>query len=36
MFGPGAYLRITPEISRSWNLACEPYGRGTGPRRTVH
>ena len=35
-FGAGAYLRITPEISWSWNLAGQPYGRGSGPRRTVH
>jgi pyridoxamine 5'-phosphate oxidase family protein len=24
--GPGSYLRITPEISWSWNLAGEPVG----------
>jgi pyridoxamine 5'-phosphate oxidase family protein len=36
MFGPGAYMRITPEISWSWNLAGQPYGSGSGPRRTVH
>jgi len=36
-FGPGAYMRITPEISWSWNLAGQPYGAGQqGPRRTVH
>ena len=35
MFGPGAYMRITPEISWSWNLAGQPYGSGSGPRRTV-
>src|SRR5881392_2584278 len=37
MFGPGAYMRITPEISWSWNLAGLPFGAGgSGPRRTVH
>src|SRR6266700_8056867 len=37
LFGPGAYMRITPEISWSWNLAGQPYGAGgSGPRRTVH
>jgi pyridoxamine 5'-phosphate oxidase family protein len=36
MFGPGAYMRITPEISWSWNLAGQPYGSGSGSRRTVH
>jgi pyridoxamine 5'-phosphate oxidase family protein len=38
-FGPGWYLRITPEISWSWNLDGRPYGdeaRQAGPRRTVH
>src|ERR1700704_6373736 len=36
MFGPGAYMRITPEISWSWNLAGQPFGAGgSGPRRTV-
>jgi len=35
MFGPGACVRITPEISRSWNLAGQPYGSGSGTRRTV-
>ncbi len=36
--GPGLYLRITPEISWSWNLDGRPYGggEGAGPRRTVH
>ena len=29
MFGPGAYMRITPEISWSWNLAGQPYGSGS-------
>ena len=36
---PGAYLRITPEISWSWNLEGRPYGDEalqSGPRRTVH
>ena len=36
MFGPGAYMRITPELSWSWNLAGQAYGSGSGPRRTVH
>ena len=37
MFGPGAYMRITPEISWSWNLAGQPFGAGgSGSRRTVH
>jgi hypothetical protein len=32
-------MRITPEISWSWNLDGRPFdddNRGTGPRRTVH
>ena len=38
-FGPGPYMRITPEISWSWNLDGRPYGDDalqSGPRRTVH
>jgi pyridoxamine 5'-phosphate oxidase family protein len=38
-FGPGMYMRITPEISWSWNLQGRPYGDDAlqqGPRRTVH
>jgi pyridoxamine 5'-phosphate oxidase family protein len=38
-FGAGRYLRITPQISWSWNLGGRPYGDDTvqsGPRRTVH
>jgi pyridoxamine 5'-phosphate oxidase family protein len=38
-FGSGAYMRITPDTSWSWNLAGRPYGEGalqSGPRRTVH
>ena len=38
-FGSGAYMRITPEISWSWNLDASPYGDDavrSGPRRTVH
>ena len=31
-FGPGAYMRITPEISWSWNLAGQPYGSVVGLR----
>ncbi|TKG73337.1 PPOX class F420-dependent oxidoreductase [Prauserella endophytica] len=37
MAGPGIYLRITPTISWSWNLAGEPVGEDWyEPRRTVH
>jgi pyridoxamine 5'-phosphate oxidase family protein len=38
-FGPGAYMRITPEISWSFNLEGRPFGDDRpagGPRRTVH
>jgi len=38
-FGPGAYMRITPEISWSWNLEGRPMSDEaveSGPRRTVH
>jgi pyridoxamine 5'-phosphate oxidase family protein len=38
-FGPAPYLRITPTISWSWNLAGQPFTHGdsgSGPRRTVH
>ena len=36
-FGPGTYMRITPDISWSWNLDGRAYGGGgSGPRRTVH
>ena len=38
-FGAGTYMRITPEISWSWNLEGRPYGDDAlqkGPRRTVH
>jgi pyridoxamine 5'-phosphate oxidase family protein len=37
-FGPGSYMKITPEISWSWNLEGRPYGAGAGSglRRTVH
>jgi pyridoxamine 5'-phosphate oxidase family protein len=39
-FGPAKYLRITPDISWSWNLAGRPFGHEEGqefgPRRTVH
>ena len=37
--GSDAYMRITPDISWSWNLDGRPYGEGalqSGPRRTVH
>lgn len=37
MVGPGVYIRITPTISWSWNLAGEPAGETWyEPRRTVH
>jgi pyridoxamine 5'-phosphate oxidase family protein len=36
MVGPGTYVRITPAISWSWNLAGEPVGETWyEPRRTV-
>lgn len=37
MVGPGTYVRITPEVTWSWNLAGEPAGESWYPtRRTVH
>lgn len=37
MVGPGIYLRITPTISWSWNLAGNPVGdTWYESRRTVH
>ena len=37
MVGPGIYMRITPTISWSWNMAGEPAGTTWyEPRRTVH
>jgi pyridoxamine 5'-phosphate oxidase family protein len=37
MVGPGTYLRITPTVSWSWNLAGEPVGDEWYPAtRTVH
>jgi len=37
MVGPGFYLRITPTVSWSWNLAGEPVGdTWYEPRRTSH
>jgi pyridoxamine 5'-phosphate oxidase family protein len=37
MVGPGYYLRITPTISWSWNLAGEPVGNTWyETRRAVH
>jgi pyridoxamine 5'-phosphate oxidase family protein len=37
MVGPGIYLRITPAISWSWNLAAHPVGdTWYESRRTVH
>jgi pyridoxamine 5'-phosphate oxidase family protein len=38
-FGPAPYMRITPTISWSWNLAGRPFSHDSeqpGPRRTVH
>ena len=35
-FGPGTYMRITPDISWSWNLEGRAYSSGSRPRRTVH
>jgi pyridoxamine 5'-phosphate oxidase family protein len=35
--GPGIYMRITPTISWSWNMAGEPAGSTWyEPRRTIH
>jgi pyridoxamine 5'-phosphate oxidase family protein len=37
MVGPGIYMRITPTISWSWNMAGNPAGdTWYEPRRTVH
>ncbi|WP_033344993.1 PPOX class F420-dependent oxidoreductase [Catenuloplanes japonicus] len=37
MVGPGFFLRITPTVSWSWNMAGEPAGsEWYAPRRTVH
>jgi pyridoxamine 5'-phosphate oxidase family protein len=37
MVGPGLYLRITPRVSWSWNMAGEPVGATWyETRRTVH
>ena len=37
MMGPGLYLRITPHVSWSWNMAGEPVGATWyETRRTVH
>jgi len=37
MVGPGLYLRITPQISWSWNLAGEPVGNTWyESRRAIH
>ncbi|MCQ4118596.1 PPOX class F420-dependent oxidoreductase [Rhodococcus tibetensis] len=37
MVGPGMYVRITPTISWSWNMAGEPAGtEWYEPTRTVH
>jgi len=37
LVGPGLYMRITPTISWSWNMAGEPAGETWfEPRRAVH
>jgi pyridoxamine 5'-phosphate oxidase family protein len=37
MVGPGLFLRITPQVSWSWNMAGEPVGATWyETRRTVH
>jgi pyridoxamine 5'-phosphate oxidase family protein len=37
MAGPGIYMRITPTVSWSWNMAGDPVGdTWYEPRRTVH
>jgi pyridoxamine 5'-phosphate oxidase family protein len=37
LVGPGVFMRITPTVSWSWNLAGEPAGATWHePRRTVH
>ena len=37
MVGPGIYMRITPTISWSWNMAGEPVGSTWyEPRRATH
>ncbi|WP_433383690.1 PPOX class F420-dependent oxidoreductase [Actinoplanes sp. CA-142083] len=37
MVGPGHFLRVTPTISWSWNMAAEPVGSTWyEPRRAVH
>jgi pyridoxamine 5'-phosphate oxidase family protein len=37
LVGPGLYMRITPTISWSWNMAAEPVGETWyEARRTVH
>ncbi|WP_117211898.1 PPOX class F420-dependent oxidoreductase [Allorhizocola rhizosphaerae] len=37
MIGPGLYMRITPTVSWSWNMAGEPVGEVWYPsRRAVH
>ncbi len=37
LVGPGTYMRITPTVSWSWNMAGEPAGdTWYEPHRTVH
>jgi pyridoxamine 5'-phosphate oxidase family protein len=35
MVGPGMFLRITPVVSWSWNMAAEPVGESWYPARKV-
>jgi pyridoxamine 5'-phosphate oxidase family protein len=35
-FGPGTYLRITPTVSWSFNLAAQPLAGGVTTHRTEH
>lgn len=37
MVGPGFYIRVTPRVSWSWNMAGQPAGdEGYPSRRAVH
>ncbi|HWM20987.1 MAG TPA: PPOX class F420-dependent oxidoreductase [Ilumatobacteraceae bacterium] len=37
MVGPGTYMRITPTVSWSWNMAGQPAGDNWyEPRKTIH
>lgn len=35
-FGPGKYLRITPDVSWSWGVEPEPLGGRSRPLKTTH